>query len=50
MNMQRIAGLAAAAMVAGALAPLAAQTKTVTERWFDDETVSHGVNTTISLK
>ncbi|SFL86222.1 CoA-acylating methylmalonate-semialdehyde dehydrogenase [Variovorax sp. OV329] len=26
------------------------QTKTVTERWFDDETVSHGVNTTISLK
>ncbi|MBS0343225.1 MAG: aldehyde dehydrogenase family protein, partial [Proteobacteria bacterium] len=26
------------------------QTKTVTERWFDDATVSHGVNTTISLK
>jgi len=26
------------------------QTKTVTERWFDDETVAHGVNTTISLK
>lgn len=26
------------------------QTKTVTARWFDDETTSHGVNTTISLK
>ncbi len=26
------------------------QTKTVTARWFDDETPSHGVNTTISLK
>ncbi|XAH21085.1 CoA-acylating methylmalonate-semialdehyde dehydrogenase [Xylophilus sp. GW821-FHT01B05] len=26
------------------------QTKTVTARWFDDDTVSHGVNTTISLK
>ncbi|WP_198969035.1 CoA-acylating methylmalonate-semialdehyde dehydrogenase [Xylophilus sp. ASV27] len=26
------------------------QTKTVTARWFDDETVSHGVNTTISLR
>ena len=26
------------------------QTKTVTARWFDDETASHGVNTTISLK
>ena len=26
------------------------QTKTVTERWFDDSTVSTGVNTTISLK
>ncbi|KAG0931676.1 hypothetical protein G6F31_016726 [Rhizopus arrhizus] len=26
------------------------QTKTVTARWFDDETLSHGVNTTISLK
>ncbi|MDM0045967.1 CoA-acylating methylmalonate-semialdehyde dehydrogenase [Variovorax dokdonensis] len=26
------------------------QTKTVTQRWFDDSTVSHGVNTTISLK
>jgi malonate-semialdehyde dehydrogenase (acetylating)/methylmalonate-semialdehyde dehydrogenase len=26
------------------------QTKTVTERWFDDSTVSQGVNTTISLK
>jgi malonate-semialdehyde dehydrogenase (acetylating)/methylmalonate-semialdehyde dehydrogenase len=26
------------------------QTKTITERWFDDSTVSHGVNTTISLK
>jgi malonate-semialdehyde dehydrogenase (acetylating)/methylmalonate-semialdehyde dehydrogenase len=26
------------------------QTKTVTERWFDDSTVSHGVNSTISLK
>jgi len=26
------------------------QTKTVTARWFDDSTVSHGVNTTISLK
>ena len=26
------------------------QTKTVTERWFDDSTISHGVNTTISLK
>jgi malonate-semialdehyde dehydrogenase (acetylating)/methylmalonate-semialdehyde dehydrogenase len=26
------------------------QTKTVTSRWFDDDTVSHGVNTTISLK
>lgn len=26
------------------------QTKTVTSRWFDDETLSHGVNTTISLK
>jgi len=26
------------------------QTKTVTERWFDDSTTSHGVNTTISLK
>jgi malonate-semialdehyde dehydrogenase (acetylating)/methylmalonate-semialdehyde dehydrogenase len=26
------------------------QTKTVTARWFDDSTVSQGVNTTISLK
>ena len=26
------------------------QTKTVTQRWFDDSTVSAGVNTTISLK
>jgi len=26
------------------------QTKTVTERWFDDSTVAHAVNTTISLK
>ncbi len=26
------------------------QTKTVTARWFDEETASHGVNTTISLK
>jgi malonate-semialdehyde dehydrogenase (acetylating) / methylmalonate-semialdehyde dehydrogenase len=26
------------------------QTKTVTARWFDDETVSPGVNTTISLR
>jgi malonate-semialdehyde dehydrogenase (acetylating)/methylmalonate-semialdehyde dehydrogenase len=26
------------------------QTKTITARWFDDETLSHGVNTTISLK
>jgi len=26
------------------------QTKTVTERWFDDSTLHHGVNTTISLK
>ena len=26
------------------------QTKTVTERWFDDSTVAAGVNTTISLK
>uniref|UniRef100_UPI0031D3D60F aldehyde dehydrogenase family protein n=1 Tax=Herbaspirillum sp. TaxID=1890675 RepID=UPI0031D3D60F len=26
------------------------QTKTVTARWFDDDTLSHGVNTTISLK
>jgi len=26
------------------------QTKTVTARWFDDETLGHGVNTTISLK
>ncbi|VWX62806.1 methylmalonate-semialdehyde dehydrogenase, oxidoreductase protein [Burkholderiales bacterium 8X] len=26
------------------------QTKTVTARWFDDDTISHGVNTTISLK
>ena len=26
------------------------QTKTVTQRWFDDSTVAHGVNTTISLK
>jgi len=26
------------------------QTKTITQRWFDDSTVSHGVNTTISLK
>ncbi len=26
------------------------QTKTVTERWFDDSTVSTGVNTTISLR
>ncbi|QWF19765.1 CoA-acylating methylmalonate-semialdehyde dehydrogenase [Lysobacter capsici] len=26
------------------------QTKTVTARWFDDETQGHGVNTTISLK
>ena len=26
------------------------QTKTVTARWFDDSTSSHGVNTTISLK
>ncbi|MDB5731917.1 MAG: methylmalonate-semialdehyde dehydrogenase, partial [Variovorax sp.] len=26
------------------------QTKTVTARWFDDDAVSHGVNTTISLK
>ena len=26
------------------------QTKTVTARWFDDETVNHGVNTTIALR
>ena len=26
------------------------QTKTVTARWFDDDTTAHGVNTTISLK
>ncbi|MBO9738599.1 CoA-acylating methylmalonate-semialdehyde dehydrogenase [Xanthomonas axonopodis pv. begoniae] len=26
------------------------QTKTVTARWFDDQTLGHGVNTTISLK
>ncbi len=26
------------------------QTKTITERWFDDSTTSQGVNTTISLK
>ena len=26
------------------------QTKTVTARWFDDSTLGHGVNTTISLK
>ena len=26
------------------------QTKTVTARWFDDNTLGHGVNTTISLK
>ncbi|WDL65811.1 CoA-acylating methylmalonate-semialdehyde dehydrogenase [Xanthomonas campestris pv. campestris] len=26
------------------------QTKTITARWFDDETLGHGVNTTISLK
>ncbi|MDA7415694.1 CoA-acylating methylmalonate-semialdehyde dehydrogenase [Xenophilus arseniciresistens] len=26
------------------------QTKTITARWFDDSTTSHGVNTTISLK
>ena len=26
------------------------QTKTITQRWFDDSTVSQGVNTTISLK
>jgi malonate-semialdehyde dehydrogenase (acetylating) / methylmalonate-semialdehyde dehydrogenase len=26
------------------------QTKTVTQRWFDDQTLSHGVNTTIHLK
>jgi malonate-semialdehyde dehydrogenase (acetylating)/methylmalonate-semialdehyde dehydrogenase len=26
------------------------QTKTITSRWFDDETLGHGVNTTISLK
>ncbi|KAF1697259.1 methylmalonate-semialdehyde dehydrogenase (CoA acylating) [Pseudoxanthomonas jiangsuensis] len=26
------------------------QTKTVTARWFDDDTAHHGVNTTISLK
>jgi len=26
------------------------QTKTVTARWFDDDTLGHGVNTTISLK
>ena len=26
------------------------QTKTVTARWFDDDTLDHGVNTTISLK
>ena len=26
------------------------QTKTVTERWFDDDSTSAGVNTTISLK
>jgi malonate-semialdehyde dehydrogenase (acetylating)/methylmalonate-semialdehyde dehydrogenase len=26
------------------------QTKTVTSRWFDDSTISSGVNTTISLK
>lgn len=26
------------------------QTKTITQRWFDDSTTSHGVNTTISLK
>jgi malonate-semialdehyde dehydrogenase (acetylating)/methylmalonate-semialdehyde dehydrogenase len=26
------------------------QTKTVTARWFDDATLSQGVNTTISLK
>ncbi|MDF2642295.1 MAG: methylmalonate-semialdehyde dehydrogenase [Pseudomonas sp.] len=26
------------------------QTKTVTSRWFDDESVNHGVNTTINLR
>lgn len=26
------------------------QTKTVTSRWFDDDSVSHGVNTTINLR
>jgi malonate-semialdehyde dehydrogenase (acetylating)/methylmalonate-semialdehyde dehydrogenase len=26
------------------------QTKTITARWFDDETASTGVNTTISLR
>ncbi|USE77401.1 CoA-acylating methylmalonate-semialdehyde dehydrogenase [Cupriavidus gilardii] len=26
------------------------QTKTVTARWFDDDTVNHGVNTTIALR
>ena len=26
------------------------QTKTVTSRWFDDDTVNDGVNTTINLR
>ena len=53
MNMQRIAGLAAAAMVAGALAPLAAQTKTVTGEQATItatvEAIDHG-NRTLTLK
>jgi hypothetical protein len=54
MNMKRMAGLAAAAaMVAGALAPLAAQTKTVTGEQSTItatvEAIDHG-NRTVSLK
>ena len=53
MNMQKIAGLAAAAMVAGALAPLAAQTKTVTGEQTtitaSVEAIDHG-NRTVTLK
>ena len=54
MNMQRIAGLAAAAaMVAGTLAPLAAQTKTVTGEQSTItatvEAIDHG-NRTVTLK
>ena len=54
MNMKRIAGLAAAAaMVAGTLAPLAAQTKTVTGEQSTItatvEAIDHG-NRTVTLK